>query len=166
MTFLEIKKKMMMKMNWEEVLTNFVENEYWAREFGDDERICWGFEVYSNIDLDIFGDSEGDVLIVGWGSSWGPIREAVIRAREGGQKYGAMHLRYLNPMPNSMEDLFSGFKHVVVVEMNDEGLYGQGQLATLLRSRFCDPKIKSVCKTDGLNFRVSEILERIETLIG
>ncbi len=115
---------------------------------------------------DIFGDSEGDVLIVGWGSSWGPIREAVIRAREGGQKYGAMHLRYLNPMPNSMEDLFSGFKHVIVVEMNDEGLYGQGQLATLLRSRFCDPKIKSVCKTDGLNFRVSEILERIETLIG
>ena len=42
--------------------------------------------------------------------------------------------------------------------MNDEGLYGYGQLATILRARYCDPKIRSVTKTDGLTFRVKEIL--------
>jgi 2-oxoglutarate ferredoxin oxidoreductase subunit alpha len=45
--------------------------------------------------------------------------------------------------------------------MNDEGLYGFGQLATLLRARFCDPKIRSLTKTDGLTFRVKEILQGI-----
>ena len=45
--------------------------------------------------------------------------------------------------------------------MNDEGLYGFGQLATLLRARYCDSKIQSICKTDGLNFRIREILEGI-----
>ncbi len=115
---------------------------------------------------EVFGDVEGDVLVVGWGSSWGPIREAVIRAREAGKTYAAIHLRYLNPMPNSLDEIFAKYKHVVVVEMNDEGLYGSGQFATLLRARYCDPKIQSVCKTDGLNYRVGEILDRIESLLG
>jgi 2-oxoglutarate ferredoxin oxidoreductase subunit alpha len=45
--------------------------------------------------------------------------------------------------------------------MNDEGLYGYGQLCGLLRARFCDPKIRGLTKTDGLTFRVREILERV-----
>jgi 2-oxoglutarate ferredoxin oxidoreductase subunit alpha len=52
-----------------------------------------------------------------------------------------------------------GFNHVFVVEINDEGLYGAGQLATLLRGRFADPKIRSITKTDGLPFKVREILD-------
>jgi len=47
-----------------------------------------------------------------------------------------------------------------VVEMNDEGLYGFGQLGALLRARYCDPKIRGINKTDGLTFKVKEILER------
>ena len=43
--------------------------------------------------------------------------------------------------------------------MNDQGIYGFGQLATILRARYCEPKIESVTKTDGLTFRVKEILE-------
>jgi 2-oxoglutarate ferredoxin oxidoreductase subunit alpha len=59
-----------------------------------------------------------------------------------------------------MEDIFAGFNHIFVVEMNDEGLYGYGQLGGLLRARFCDPKIRGITKTDGLTFKVKEIMER------
>lgn len=109
---------------------------------------------------EVFGSSEGEVLLVGWGSTWGPIREAVLRWQEKGYAAGAIHLRHLNPLPPNIDSLFARFKRVVVVEMNDEGLYGFGQLATLLRARYCDPKIVSVCKTDGLTFKVREIMER------
>ena len=54
----------------------------------------------------------------------------------------------------------SGFTHVVVCEINDEGIYGHGQLCSILRSRYCDPRIKSVTKTDGLPWKVREILTR------
>ncbi|MEX2579758.1 MAG: 2-oxoacid:acceptor oxidoreductase subunit alpha [Verrucomicrobiales bacterium] len=114
----------------------------------------------------IFGDDAGEVLLVGWGSTWGPIREAVMRMREAGRKVGTLHIRHLNPMPNGFETVFDRYDHVVVVEMNDEGLYGMGQLATLLRARHCDPKIKSVCKTDGLTYRVREIMERVDSAIA
>ncbi len=114
---------------------------------------------------EVFGDAEGDVLLIGWGSSRGPIREAVMRMREQGKKAAAIHLRHLSPMPGGLDTLFANYEDVVVVEMNDEGLYGYGQLATLLRARYCDPKIRSVCKTDGLNFKIREILERVESLI-
>jgi len=107
---------------------------------------------------EVYGDVEGDVLLVGWGSTYGPIHDAVKRAREHGEKIGALHLRHVHPLPNSLEKVFAKFKRIVVVEMNDEGVYGFGQLATILRARFCEPKIESFTKTDGLTFRVKEIL--------
>ena len=58
-----------------------------------------------------------------------------------------------------MDNIFSGFNHIRVVEMNDEGLYGYGQLAGLLRARYCDAKIRGINKTDGLPWKVKEILE-------
>ncbi len=119
------------------------------------------------IDLpEIFGDEEGDVLLVGWGSTWGPIREATIRARSQDRSLSSIHIRYVNPLPNGLETLFARFKHVIVVEMNDEGLYGNGQLATLLRARYCDPKIRSLCKTDGLTYRVREILKGVDAIVA
>lgn len=108
----------------------------------------------------VYGPPEGNVLLVGWGSSQGPIREAVDRARAAGDSVSALHIRCLNPLPNGLENIFSGFNHVFVVELNDEGFYGQGQLASILRSRYTDPKIRSITKTDGLTWKVREILER------
>ncbi len=110
---------------------------------------------------DVFGNDSGDVLMVGWGSTWGPIREAGIRARDKGLSYSSLSIRHLNPLPNGLDEIFGQFKHVVVIEMNDAGLYGSGQLATLLRARYADPKIVSVTKTDGLNFKVKDILKRV-----
>ncbi len=114
----------------------------------------------------IYGPSEGNVLLVGWGSTQGPIKEAVDRARAAGDSVSAIHLKHLSPLPSGLENIFSGFNHVLVVEMNDEGLYGCGQLGALLRARFCDPKIRGLNKTDGLTFKVKEILERVKTTVA
>jgi 2-oxoglutarate/2-oxoacid ferredoxin oxidoreductase subunit alpha len=108
----------------------------------------------------LYGPPEGNVLLVGWGSTQGPIRESVDRARAAGDSVSAIHIRYINPLPPGLEEIFAGFNHVFVVEMNDEGLYGYGQLATLLRARYCDPKIRGLTKTDGLTFKVREIMDR------
>jgi 2-oxoglutarate/2-oxoacid ferredoxin oxidoreductase subunit alpha len=107
----------------------------------------------------VHGDSEGEVLLVGWGSTYGPIYEAVNRARARGERVSALHLRHLHPLPRGLDTIFERFRRIVVVEMNDQGLYGHGQLATVLRAQFCNPKIESLTKTDGLTYRVREILE-------
>ena len=88
------------------------------------------------------------------------------RARAAGDSVSAVHIKYINPLPPGLENIFSGFNHVLVVEMNDEGLYGFGQLGGLLRSRYCDPKIRAITKTDGLTFKVKEILERVKTNVA
>ena len=110
---------------------------------------------------EIYGDQEGDTLLVGWGSTYGPIHDAVKRARDEGEKCGALHLRHIHPLPNGLDKIWTKFKRVVTVEMNDQGVYGYGQLATLLRARYCEQKITSFTKTDGLTFRVKEILEGV-----
>jgi 2-oxoglutarate/2-oxoacid ferredoxin oxidoreductase subunit alpha len=107
----------------------------------------------------IHGDPEGDILLIGWGSTYGPIYEAVERAHERAERVSALHLRHLHPLPRGLETVFQRFRRIVVVEMNDQGLYGHGQLATVLRAQFCNPKIESLTKTDGLTYRVREILE-------
>jgi 2-oxoglutarate ferredoxin oxidoreductase subunit alpha len=114
----------------------------------------------------VYGPPEGNVLLVGWGSTRGPIQEAVDRARAAGDSVSALHLKHINPLPPGLENIFSGFNTIRVVEMNDEGLYGYGQLAGLLRARFCDPKIRGINKTDGLTWKVKEILERARTDIA
>jgi len=108
----------------------------------------------------VYGPPEGNILLVGWGSTQGPIKEAVDRARAAGDSVSSLHIKHLNPLPPGLENIFSGFNHILVVEMNDEGLYGFGQLGALLRARYCDPKIRGINKTDGLTFKVKEILER------
>jgi 2-oxoglutarate ferredoxin oxidoreductase subunit alpha len=65
-----------------------------------------------------------------------------------------------------LENIFSGFNHVLVVEMNDEGLYGYGQLAAILRARYCDSKIQGINKTDGLTWKVREITERAKAIVA
>ncbi len=114
----------------------------------------------------IYGPPEGNVLLVGWGSTQGPIKEAVDRARAAGDSVSSLHIKHLNPLPNGLENIFAGFNHVFVVEMNDEGLYGYGQLASLLRARYCDPKICGINKVDGLNWKVKDILARAKEAVA
>jgi 2-oxoglutarate ferredoxin oxidoreductase subunit alpha len=105
-----------------------------------------------------YGPPEGNVLLVGWGSSQGPIREAVDKARAAGESVSALNVRYIQPFQSGLGEILEGFNHIFVAEINDEGLYGYGQLAALLRARFCNDKIRGINKTDGLPFKVREIL--------
>jgi 2-oxoglutarate ferredoxin oxidoreductase subunit alpha len=113
----------------------------------------------------IYGPPEGNLLLVGWGSTQGPIHEAVDRARAGGDSVSAIHLRYLFPFPPGLEEIFAGFNQILVVEMNDEGIYGYGQLAGLLRARYCDHRIRGINKTDGLTFKVKEIIQHVRAVV-
>ena len=112
------------------------------------------------------GPSEGDVLLVGWGSTRGPIREAVARARAAGQSVSALHLRYIMPFQPGIQEILDGFGHVFVVEMNDQDQYGRGQLGARLRSAFCHPDICGITKTDGLSFKVREILQQMDAKLA
>lgn len=113
----------------------------------------------------IYGDEEGETLVVGWGSTWGPIREMVIRERSNGKSMGHMQIRHVNPLPNDLDAIFKRYENVVVVEMNDQGLYGYGQLATLLRAKTCNPAIRSLTKTDGLTYKIREIMRGVQEKI-
>ncbi len=96
------------------------------------------------------GDGDGDIVVVGWGSTYGPIYQA---ARRTGASF--VHLRHINPLPPNLGDLLSRFDKVLVPEMNN------GQLATLLRDRLCIEPV-SFCKVSGQPFRISELVDRIE----
>jgi 2-oxoglutarate ferredoxin oxidoreductase subunit alpha len=110
----------------------------------------------------VLGAERGDVLLVSWGSSQGPVNEAVKYAQAEGLSISSIHLKYVNPLPNGLEEIFAKFTHVLVVELNDEGIYGYGgQMASLLRSRYCDPRISGLTKADGLTWKIREILERV-----
>ncbi|HEY4953020.1 MAG TPA: 2-oxoacid:acceptor oxidoreductase subunit alpha [Verrucomicrobiae bacterium] len=122
-------------------------------------KLAWDFPKQKT-----YGPDEGQILLVGWGSSQGPIREAVDRARGLGEAISGLSIKYLNPLPNGLEEIFKGFHHIFVVELNDEGIYGYGQLATLLRARYCDPRIRGINKSDGLTWKVKEILERARAM--
>jgi 2-oxoglutarate ferredoxin oxidoreductase subunit alpha len=106
------------------------------------------------------------VLLVGWGSTFGPIRESVDRLRSEGHKAGCLHMRHLHPLPQHIGTLFKNYDKVVVVEMNDAGAYGCGQLAMLLRAKLADPRITSLTKTDGLAFRIREVVTGVEKLLA
>jgi 2-oxoglutarate ferredoxin oxidoreductase subunit alpha len=112
----------------------------------------------------VYGPAQGHVLLVSWGSTQGPVREAVDRARAVAEPISAIHLKHINPLPNGLEKIFKDFQHVFVVELNDEGLYGYGQFAALLRARYADPKIQGITKVDGLTWKVKEILDRTRSL--
>jgi 2-oxoglutarate ferredoxin oxidoreductase subunit alpha len=122
-------------------------------------KLAWEFPK-----LKTYGPDEGQILLVGWGSSQGPIREAVDRARGIGEAVSGLTIKHINPLPNGLEEIFKGFHHIFVVELNDEGIYGYGQLASLLRARYCDPKIRGINKSDGLPWKVKEILDRARVL--
>ena len=94
----------------------------------------------------LFGDEEGELLLIGWGSTKGAIEEAVTRLREEGRAVSAMHLKFLLPMASGIEDLLHRFKKVMTIENNwcdqldsdliDDENRRYTALAMLLRSRF------------------------------
>jgi 2-oxoglutarate/2-oxoacid ferredoxin oxidoreductase subunit alpha len=103
----------------------------------------------------VFGDPQGgDLVVLGWGSTYGPIREAVKHVREKGKKVSHIHLRYLNPLPRDLAETLKRFKQVMIPEMN------MGQLLKMVRADYLIDAF-GFNKIQGRPFKVSEIENRI-----
>jgi len=101
---------------------------------------------------------EAELLIVGWGSSYGPIGEACRRARRSGVKVAHAHVRHLNPLPANLGDVLRKYPNVVLPEMN------LGQFALLLRGKYL-VDVQSVTKVEGMAFLADEIEGIIESAL-
>ncbi|MCL5028939.1 MAG: 2-oxoacid:acceptor oxidoreductase subunit alpha [Bacteroidetes bacterium] len=109
--------------------------------------------------LDIDGDQSGELLVLGWGGTYGAIKEAVIKVREAGYKVSQAHLRYLNPFPSNTEKVLKSFKKILIPEIN------LGQLAKIIRSEYLIP-VEQFNVVRGLPFRVSDIENKIIEMLG
>jgi len=104
------------------------------------------------------GDSQGKLLVLGWGSTFGAINGAVRRARADGLDVSMVHLRHLNPFPRNLEELMKRFERILVPENNT------GQLAFLLQGRFLQ-EVTRLNKCQGQPFKESEILDAITEIV-
>jgi len=111
-------------------------------------------------ELEVHGDANGgDLLVLGWGSTFGAIRAAVDRMRDRGYSVSQAHLRYLNPLPRNTEEVLKRFKKVVIPEMN------MGQLVKVIRSEYLIDA-QGWNKIQGLPFTAQELCDRIEMTLA
>jgi 2-oxoglutarate/2-oxoacid ferredoxin oxidoreductase subunit alpha len=110
-------------------------------------------------DLQVFGPPEGDLLVLGWGSTYGAIRSAVERLGEAGRSIAHAHLRHVNPMPANTAAVLGSYRRVLVPELN------LGQLLLLIRGRYLvDAAGFHIVR--GKPFKISEIVEEAERILG
>ncbi|NGP76245.1 2-oxoacid:acceptor oxidoreductase subunit alpha [Balneolaceae bacterium YR4-1] len=100
------------------------------------------------------GNEEGEIVVVGWGSTYGSLSTAVHELREEGMDVSHIHIRYLAPFPKNLGDLLKGFKQVLVPEINN------GQLVSLIRDRFMIAA-RGINKIKGRPFGVEELKQEI-----
>jgi 2-oxoglutarate ferredoxin oxidoreductase subunit alpha len=105
------------------------------------------------------GNTTGKLAVVGWGSTYGPIIQAVRRARAKGQDVSHIHVRHIWPMPENLGDLLRGFDKVLVPEMNT------GQFKTVLRDQFLIDA-KPLNKTSGQPYTIAEIEAAIDSMLA
>ena len=105
------------------------------------------------------GREGASLAVVGWGSTYGPIRQAVRRWREKGRKVSHIHVRHIWPLPKNLGPLLKGFDRVLVPEMN------MGQLKTILRDQFL-VDARPLSKVAGQPFRIAEIEAAIEEIVS
>jgi len=105
------------------------------------------------------GGPRGAVALVGWGSTYGSLHQAVKQLRAEGMDIAHIHLRYLNPFPRNLGELLRGYRTVLVPEMN------MGQLVMLLRAAYLLPA-KGIHQVTGKPFKVTELIEEVRTALG
>ncbi len=108
---------------------------------------------------EINGEKEGDLLVVGWGSTHGAIFSAVEELQKQGKKISQTHFNYIMPFPKNTEKIFKGFKKIIVCELN------AGQLVNFLRMKFPQYQFMQYNKVQGLPFVVSELKEKFNQIL-
>ena len=108
---------------------------------------------------EVHGPEKCDVLVLGWGSTYGTITGAVEKMHEEGMKVARVHLRHLWPLPKGLDAIFARYGTILVPEMN------LGQLVRILRSEYPNHNFVSYPKVQGQPFRVAEIIARVKSLL-
>ncbi len=109
--------------------------------------------------LEVDGDAGAELLVLGWGSTFGSIRAAAKRVRKDGLSVATAHLRYLNPFPSNLGEVLGEYRYILIPEIN------MGQLRKLIRADFLVPAM-GFNKVKGLPFRVSEIENKIREILA
>lgn len=110
-------------------------------------------------DIEVFGENEGDVLVTGWGGTYGHLVSAVRELRGEGKKVSMAHFNYIKPLPANTEKVFRNFKKILVCELN------MGQFASYLRDKIPGFRYDQCNKVKGLPFTVSEIKQGVYKLL-
>ena len=116
--------------------------------------------VQNNIpDLKTDFNNEGDLLVVGWGGTYGSLHSATKQLNKEGYKVGHAHFNYINPFPKNTAELFSKFKKIIVCELNN------GQLKFILNATFTQFEFAQYNKIQGLPFGANELTHKFKTLL-
>lgn len=107
---------------------------------------------------EVEGEQEGDLLVIGWGSSYGAIKTAVDNLHSQGKPVSYAHLKYLNPLPRNLGEIIGRFQRILVPELN------LGQLKTILQGKFAR-HINGFNKVQGAPFKSREIEDKINELL-
>jgi 2-oxoglutarate ferredoxin oxidoreductase subunit alpha len=110
-------------------------------------------------DLEIQGAQEGDLLIIGWGGSYGYLVTAFRELQAEGYKVGLVNFNYINPLPRNVREVFSHFKKLVVCELN------MGQFADYLRLNYQEFTYSQINKVQGIPFTINDIKDKCIKLL-
>lgn len=110
-------------------------------------------------DLKVDGDEKGDLLVLGWGGTYGTLKDSTSLAREKGYKVSHAHLKYLNPLPKNTGEVLNNFTKILIPEIN------LGQLAKYIRSEFLIDVIQ-FNKVRGLPLSTAEVVDKITDILG
>ena len=109
---------------------------------------------------EIEGAQEGELLVVGWGGTYGSIHTALKEINQEEEKIGFIHFNYINPMPKNIKEVFSKFKKIIVCELN------LGQMTILLRDRFPSQDFMKFNKIQGQPFNIKELVNKFNQILG
>ncbi len=110
-------------------------------------------------ELEVIGEAEGDLLVIGWGGTYGHMISSVRTLQDAGKKVSLAHFNYIKPLPKNTAEVFGKFKKIVVCELN------MGQFASYLRDKLPQFQYHQVNKMKGLPFSVHELVENFEKLL-
>ena len=110
-------------------------------------------------DVEVVGDPDADVLVLGWGSTWGAITSGVRRLTRVGHKVAQVHLTHLNPLPENLGEVLRRHRKILVPEMN------MGQLLLIIRAEFLVDAV-GFNKIQGQPFKISELVDKIEEVLA
>ena len=109
---------------------------------------------------EVFGDQSGELLVIGWGGTWGALYSAVKDLQDEGVSISLAQFNYINPLPKNTEDVLRNFKHRIICELN------LGQFATYLRSKFPKYEFLQYNKVQGLPFMIFELKHKFKEILG